>query len=216
MVLFWRKGFAATSMNDLCDAMNVRSPSLYAAFGSKEALYLEAIEHYVLTSSDRRSGTSWRKARRRAQVLKVSCSPRLRSCQNPRDDSGRLHGDAGRNQRRMAGRNCRTVRKIRVDMLGMLRSRLEAGVADGELPPTMDIERLEPILSRRLPGDGRPGPRRRCDRGTERRCRGGNGRLARRRSGLAYHLTPECGVRSIRPSIRDRNVFRIGEELLLQ
>src|SRR6202034_3270629 len=47
MLLFWRKGFAATSMNDLCDAMGVRSPSLYAAFGSKEALYLEAIEHYV-------------------------------------------------------------------------------------------------------------------------------------------------------------------------
>src|SRR5271156_7213585 len=47
MFLFWRKGFAATSMNDLCDAMNVRSPSLYAAFGSKEALYLEAIQHYV-------------------------------------------------------------------------------------------------------------------------------------------------------------------------
>jgi AcrR family transcriptional regulator len=49
MFLFWRKGFAATSMNDLCDAMGVRSPSLYAAFGSKEALYLEAIEHYVRT-----------------------------------------------------------------------------------------------------------------------------------------------------------------------
>jgi len=47
MLAFWRKGFAATSMNDLCDAMGVRSPSLYAAFGSKEALYLEAVEHYV-------------------------------------------------------------------------------------------------------------------------------------------------------------------------
>ena len=43
MLLFWRKGFAATSMNDLCDAMGIRSPSLYAAFGSKEALYLEAV-----------------------------------------------------------------------------------------------------------------------------------------------------------------------------
>jgi AcrR family transcriptional regulator len=43
MLLFWRKGFAATSMNDLCDVMGVRSPSLYAAFGSKEALYFEAI-----------------------------------------------------------------------------------------------------------------------------------------------------------------------------
>src|SRR6201996_9782455 len=47
MLQFWRKGFAATSMNDLCDAMDVRSPSLYAAFGSKEALYLEAVERYV-------------------------------------------------------------------------------------------------------------------------------------------------------------------------
>ena len=34
------------------------------------------------------------------------------------------------------------VRKIRVEMLGMLRSRLEAGVADGELLPTTDIEGL--------------------------------------------------------------------------
>src|SRR3981189_399808 len=49
MLLFWRKGFAATSMNDLCDAMGVRSPSLYAAFGGKEELYLEAIAHYVQT-----------------------------------------------------------------------------------------------------------------------------------------------------------------------
>src|ERR1700688_4630074 len=49
MLLFWRKGFAATSMNDLCDAMGIRSPSLYAAFGSKETLYLEAIGHYVRT-----------------------------------------------------------------------------------------------------------------------------------------------------------------------
>ena len=34
------------------------------------------------------------------------------------------------------------VRKIRLEMLGMLRSRLEAGVAKGELPTTTDIERL--------------------------------------------------------------------------
>ncbi len=47
MLLFWRKGFAAASMTDLCEAMGVGSPSLYAAFGSKEALYLEAVEHYV-------------------------------------------------------------------------------------------------------------------------------------------------------------------------
>ena len=49
MLVFWRKGFAATSMNDLCAAMQIRAPSLYAAFGSKEGLFLEAVEHYSKT-----------------------------------------------------------------------------------------------------------------------------------------------------------------------
>ncbi len=46
MYLFWRKGFAATSISDLTGAMGIGSPSLYAAFGSKEALYCEALRHY--------------------------------------------------------------------------------------------------------------------------------------------------------------------------
>ena len=46
MLVFWRKGFLATSMNDLCDAMGIRSPSLYAAFGSKENVYVEAVQLY--------------------------------------------------------------------------------------------------------------------------------------------------------------------------
>ncbi|QEI08917.1 TetR/AcrR family transcriptional regulator [Pigmentiphaga aceris] len=47
MTLFWEKGFTATSMTDLCQCMGINSPSLYAAFGSKEALYAEAMAHYV-------------------------------------------------------------------------------------------------------------------------------------------------------------------------
>ncbi|RYD28556.1 MAG: TetR/AcrR family transcriptional regulator, partial [Verrucomicrobiaceae bacterium] len=46
MGVFWRKSYTATSMNDLCEAMGIGSPSLYAAFGSKEQLYAEAIRHY--------------------------------------------------------------------------------------------------------------------------------------------------------------------------
>ncbi len=49
MVVFWRKGFLATSMTDLCTAMDIGSPSLYAAFGSKERLYAEAVMLYVRT-----------------------------------------------------------------------------------------------------------------------------------------------------------------------
>jgi AcrR family transcriptional regulator len=44
--LFWVKGFEATSIADLTQAMGIGSPSLYAAFGSKEALYAEALQYY--------------------------------------------------------------------------------------------------------------------------------------------------------------------------
>lgn len=47
--LFWSKGYDATSIADLTAAMGIGSPSLYAAFGSKEALYAEALRHYAET-----------------------------------------------------------------------------------------------------------------------------------------------------------------------
>jgi AcrR family transcriptional regulator len=48
--LFWSKGYEATSIADLTQAMGIGSPSLYAAFGSKEALYAEALQHYADTN----------------------------------------------------------------------------------------------------------------------------------------------------------------------
>lgn len=44
--LFWKKGYSATSIADLTEAMGIGSPSLYAAFGSKERLYAEALDKY--------------------------------------------------------------------------------------------------------------------------------------------------------------------------
>lgn len=51
MRVFWAKGFAGASMADLTAAMGIASPSLYAAFGSKEGLFREAIDHYVAIHS---------------------------------------------------------------------------------------------------------------------------------------------------------------------
>lgn len=47
MELFWERGFEGTSMADLTSAMGIGSTSLYAAFGCKEELFREAVEHYV-------------------------------------------------------------------------------------------------------------------------------------------------------------------------
>lgn len=44
--LFWTRGYEATSISDLKGVMGIGSTSLYAAFGSKEALYAEALNHY--------------------------------------------------------------------------------------------------------------------------------------------------------------------------
>ena len=45
--VFWRYGFQAASLADLTEAMGLSKPSLYAAFGDKESLYLQALERYV-------------------------------------------------------------------------------------------------------------------------------------------------------------------------
>lgn len=46
MLLFWEKGFNGTSTRDLQQAIDMRPGSIYAAFGSKEQLYSEALECY--------------------------------------------------------------------------------------------------------------------------------------------------------------------------
>lgn len=46
LIAFWRGGFEATSMSDLVAAMGINAPSIYAAFRSKDALFVEAVQRY--------------------------------------------------------------------------------------------------------------------------------------------------------------------------
>src|SRR5690348_4805353 len=45
--VFWRKGYEGASLPDLTKAMGINRPSLYAAFGNKEALFRKAIDRYI-------------------------------------------------------------------------------------------------------------------------------------------------------------------------
>jgi AcrR family transcriptional regulator len=141
MLLFWRKGFAATSMSDLCDAMGISSPSLYAAFGSKEALYLEAVEYYARTigppvwdklaeGATARAGIenlliAWTESLPKSRATPAGCMALLAAV-----------GDE------WPATIVRVVKKVRLEMLGTLRSRLETAVATGELPASTDIDGL--------------------------------------------------------------------------
>src|SRR5499433_1156420 len=43
---FWAQGYSRTSLDDLAAAAGMNRPSLYAAFGDKQALYLKSLESY--------------------------------------------------------------------------------------------------------------------------------------------------------------------------
>ena len=49
MTLFWQQGYEATSIRDLERVSGLTAPSLYGAFGNKEALFTAALQHYVDT-----------------------------------------------------------------------------------------------------------------------------------------------------------------------
>lgn len=55
--VFWKQGFQDASMHDLTAATGLSKPSLYAAFGDKEALYLKALERYVALLVERHAHT---------------------------------------------------------------------------------------------------------------------------------------------------------------
>ncbi|MBM7049259.1 TetR/AcrR family transcriptional regulator [Rhizobium lusitanum] len=141
MLVFWQKGFTASSMNDLCDAMGIRSPSLYAAFGSKEALYLEAVDFYARTVGPTIWGqlTDGPTARAGVENLLRAAADGLPKC--GMTPAGCMITLAA------LGEECSevildTTRKVRLHCLDLLRARFGAAVSDGELASTVDVEHL--------------------------------------------------------------------------
>jgi AcrR family transcriptional regulator len=53
MEVFWSKGYEGTQLTDLMSAIGVGAPSFYAAFGSKEAAFMEAVDLYIATVGSR-------------------------------------------------------------------------------------------------------------------------------------------------------------------
>lgn len=137
MEVFWAQGYDGTSMSDLVAAMDVNSPSIYAAFGSKEALFREAVALYRETEGGRIWGAMKTAPSARAAIetmLRTSAEEYTRPGK-PRGCLivlGALHAD---------GDNEAVHRELQVqraESMAMLLQRLKRGVAAGELPKGPD------------------------------------------------------------------------------
>jgi AcrR family transcriptional regulator len=87
MGAFWDAGYAATSLDDISAATGMNRPSLYAAFGDKQAIYLKAIERYragpalqIALSGDGTLRDALRRAYKAALAVYVSGDRGQRGC----------------------------------------------------------------------------------------------------------------------------------------
>ncbi len=140
--LFWTKGFAATSIADLTQAMGIGAPSLYAAFQSKEALYAEALRHYMETNeayvwAGFGSATT---ARAAVQSLLMDSAAALTGCvvDIPRGCMVTLSSVGSEGHAELGD----LVQSARGITLERLRSRLDQAVAEGEIPASTDLHAL--------------------------------------------------------------------------
>jgi AcrR family transcriptional regulator len=141
MEVFWAKGYDGASLADLTAAMGIAAPSLYAAFGSKEALFREAVALYgetegteIWTALPEAPGAREAIERfLRASALSFTRPDRPAGCLVV---LGALLANDGN------ARVCQQLRTSRAGNVAALRSRLERAVAEGELSASLDCEAL--------------------------------------------------------------------------
>jgi AcrR family transcriptional regulator len=137
--LFWSKGYEATSISDLTAAMGIGSPSLYAAFGSKEALYAEALRHY----GENYEGLVWGRflaaptAREAVSAYLWDSAAALTGCvvDIPNGCMVTLSAVGGEGHPELG----ELVRSARAVSFERLKSRVERAVSDGEIPAAVDV-----------------------------------------------------------------------------
>ncbi|WP_228002058.1 TetR/AcrR family transcriptional regulator [Nocardia australiensis] len=141
MEVFWEHGYEGSSMSDLTAAMGINSPSLYAAFGGKEALFREAISLYGETD-----GGYTQRALREEPTARAGIEAMLRDNAIAYTVADKPHGCMVV----LAGTTYTTrsesirdflIEKRRETTLD-IRERLDRGVTEGDLPAATDTAAL--------------------------------------------------------------------------
>ncbi|MDH4984607.1 TetR/AcrR family transcriptional regulator [Aminobacter anthyllidis] len=141
MRVFWKKGYDGASLTDLTTAMGISSPSLYAAFGSKEALFREAVDLYGATEGFEIWGAFERPGSVRdaiADFLRASA----KAFSEPGDPKGCLIVLGALNVSETNAEVFRDLSERRMSSARDLAGRLKKAVTEGELPETADCDSI--------------------------------------------------------------------------
>lgn len=148
--VFWSKGFAATSTEDLIQAMGIGRQSFYNAFGDKRQLYLEALQAY------QHNATSCH-----AQRLNTPASP-LDGLKDlligliPDDDSLRCRGCMGVGSIGEFGITDTEMVEMRERMIAVFHTkvveRIREGQTLGEIDPSLDPEQAASLIEITMSG----------------------------------------------------------------
>ncbi|MGO4173527.1 TetR/AcrR family transcriptional regulator [Bosea sp. TAF32] len=141
MEVFWDRGYQAASMSDLTGAMRINSPSLYAAFGSKEELYREAIAHFAATESDDILSPLQDAPTARA-ALEGYLMASAETFTGPGRPPGCMVVLSAVNAVGVGEETSRILREMRAGSVTMIEKRLIRAVAEGELPASLDLRAL--------------------------------------------------------------------------
>ena len=130
--LFWRKGYEGTSLSDLTQAMGINRPSLYAAFGDKEALFRRALDRYAHgTAAYVREALDQPTARAVVEGLLRGAADLMTDSRNP---AGCLNVQGALACNEVAEPIRRELISRRAGGEAALRRRLKRAKAEGDLP----------------------------------------------------------------------------------
>lgn len=141
METFWEYGYEGTSITDLTTVMGISAPSLYAAFGSKDDLFYEAIGHYNTVL-----GEAPQRALAEAPTARAAVEAMLRHNAAAYVAPGRPTGCMVMLATPTSAGGNAAVREFlaatRAADLDALQSRIERGITAGDVPAGTDAPAL--------------------------------------------------------------------------